>query len=88
MDTIAYKGLRVWLILVALTLVTYAAGQAGLGCRLVITGLLLSVVIKGQLIVDYFMGLRDVRNPWRWITTGWLVTVVTLIGVAFTLGEG
>ncbi|TCK17593.1 cytochrome c oxidase subunit IV [Thiogranum longum] len=87
MDRIAYKGLQVWLILVALTLVTYAAGRAGLGGRLVITGLLLSVVVKGQLIADHFMGLRDVRNPWRWIVTGWLLVVVTLIGVAFTLGE-
>ncbi len=84
MERAAY---RVWLALVLLTLLTYAAGRAGLGGRLVIAGLLLSVLIKGQLIADVFMGLRGVRNPWRWIVTGWLVSVVTLIGVAFILGE-
>jgi cytochrome c oxidase subunit IV len=87
MDKAAYRALQVWLVLVVLTLLTYAAGRAGLGGRLVITGLLLSVVIKGQLIADVFMGLRGVRNPWRWMVTGWLLVVVTLIGVAFGLGE-
>jgi len=87
MDRAAYRALQVWLALVVLTLVTYAAGRAGLGGRLVISGLLLSVVIKGQMIADVFMGLRGVRNPWRWIVTGWLLIVVSLIGVAFSLGE-
>ncbi len=84
MDKAGYRALRVWLALVVLTLVTYAAGRAGLGGRLVISGLLLSVLIKGQMIADVFMGLKGVRSPWRWMVTGWLLVVVTLIGVAFS----
>jgi len=84
MDKAGYRALRVWLALVVLTLVTYTAGRTGLGGRLVITGLLLSVFIKGQMIADVFMGLNGVRSPWRWMVTGWLLVVVTLIGVAFS----
>jgi caa(3)-type oxidase subunit IV len=87
MDRTGYKALQVWLALVVLTLLTYAAGRAGLGGPLVITGILLSVAVKGQMVADVFMGLRGVRNPWRWMVTGWLLIVLVLIGVAFTMGE-
>ena len=87
MDEQDTRALRAWLLLVVLTLATYAAGHAGLGGKTVIAGLLLSVTVKGQMIAGVFMGLDKVRNPWRWIVTGWLLLVVILIGVAFTLGE-
>ena len=76
-----------WLALVVLTLLTYAAGRAGLGGPVLITGILLSVAVKGQVVADVFMGLKCVRRPWRWMVTGWLLVVLVLIGVAFALGE-
>ena len=86
MDKADHRALQVWLALVVLTLLTYAAGRAGLGGSLVITAILLSVAIKGQMVSDVFMGLKGVRSPWRWIVTGWLLFVLLLVGVAFTLG--
>lgn len=87
MDKVDYRALQVWLTLVVLTLLTYAIGVSGLGGAVVVAGILLSVAVKGQLVVDVFMGLKGVRSPWRWIVTGWLFIVLVLIGVAFTMGE-
>jgi hypothetical protein len=86
MDKADYRALLVWLALVALTLLTYAVGRAGLGGMLVVGGVLFSVAIKGQMVADVFMGLKGVRSPWRWIVTGWLLFVLLLVGVAFTMG--
>jgi cytochrome c oxidase subunit 4 len=80
-------AVRVWLTLVLLTLATYLAGRAGLGGGLVVLLLFLSVTVKGQLLAEYFMGLKRVRWPWRGVVSGWLLTVVALIGFAYWLGE-
>jgi len=87
MDKVDYRALQVWLTLVVLTLLTYAIGVSGLGGAVVVAGILLSVAVKGHLVVDVFMGLKGVRSPWRWIVTAWLFIVLLLIGVAFTMGE-
>ncbi len=75
-----------WLALCALTLVTWAIGRAGYAGPLVAGLLLLSVMIKGQVVIDVFMGLRGVRGPWHWLVSGWLVAVLSLIGVAYWTG--
>jgi len=82
-------GLRrctwVWLIMLGLTLVTWAIGRAGLGglhLSLLVLGL---AILKGQLVGDWFMGLRRVRGFWRWPVTLWLLVPGGLIGVAFVL---
>ncbi len=77
------RALLVWCALVLLTAATYTLGKAGFGGSLVAMVLLLSVVVKGQLLADHFMGLKDVRTRWRWIVTGWLLVVVALIGFAY-----
>ena len=77
------NALYVWLVLVLLTLVTYAAGKLGHGGMSVVAMLLLSVSIKGQLVIDYFMGLAQVQSRWKWVVTVWLVSVVLLIGLAY-----
>lgn len=87
MERTAYRALLAWLVLVLLTLLTYAAGKVGLGGHFVIAGILVSVAVKGQLVADVFMGLKGVRRPWRWMVTGWLLVVLVLIGVAFATGE-
>lgn len=81
------QALLIWFVLVFLTATTYTMGITGMGGAHVVMALLLSVLIKGQLVVDYFMGLKGVRAPWRWLVTGWLLVVVTLIGYAYWLGE-
>ncbi|HHJ18034.1 MAG TPA: hypothetical protein ENJ80_15215 [Gammaproteobacteria bacterium] len=77
------KAAFVWLILVLLTLATYAVGRLGYGGVTVVVMLLASISLKGQLIIDYFMGLAQVRSRWKWVVTGWLASVVALIGMAY-----
>ena len=73
----------IWLILVLMTLVTYVVGKLGYGGAAVVAMLLLSVSIKGQLIIDFYMGLAQVHSRLKWVVSGWLITVVLLIGLAY-----
>ena len=76
---------RVYLGLLALTLVTFAIGVAELGGLTVSLSVLGLALIKGQLVGDYFMGLKAVQGPWRWVVALWLVVPGALIGTAFAL---
>jgi len=42
-------------------------------------------LIKGQLIADYFMGLRRVRSLWRTAMFAYLVVVGGLIATAYLI---
>jgi cytochrome c oxidase subunit 4 len=75
--------LYAWLVLVLLTLVTYAVGELGYGGITVVVMLLLSVAIKGQLVIDFFVGLVHVQSRWKWVVSVWLVSVLLLIGLAY-----
>ena len=86
MQTANRNALYVWLILVVLTLVTYAVGRFGYGGSTVVALLLLSVTIKGQLLIDFFMGLAHVQSRLKWLVTGWLLLVASLIGLAYWTG--
>lgn len=79
------NGTRIWLILLALTLITYTIGETGLsgpGLSLLVLGFAL---LKGQLLGDYFMGLGPLRGPWRWVILIWLLIPGGLIATAFWL---
>ena len=41
-------------------------------------------LIKGKLVMDYFMGLKAVGGVFLHVLTGWLVLVLGLIALAFT----
>ncbi len=71
--------------MLSLTLVTFAIGAAGLGGLTVSLSVLGLALLKGQLVGDYFMGLKAVRGPWRWVVALWLLLPGALIGIAFTL---
>ncbi len=47
--------------------------------------LVVSTFIKGQLISDYFMDLKEVEYKYRLIPTLWLVLVLSLIAIAYML---
>ena len=76
---------RVYLVMLTLTLVTFAIGAAGLGGLTLSLSVLGLALIKGQLVGDWFMGLRGVRGPWRWVIALWLLVPGGLIALAFTL---
>ena len=68
-----------------LTLVMLAVGQAGLGGIGIVTLVLLSTLVKTQLVADYFMGLKRTRLLWRAVVTVYLLLVISLIGLAYWL---
>jgi len=46
--------------------------------------LLLSTLIKGKLIIDYFMGMSEYKSRWNNFLTLWLVLVLFVVaGVYF-----
>lgn len=74
-----------WIILMGLTLALLGVGQAGLGGIGIVTLVLLSTLVKTQLVADYFMGLKRTRPLWRAIVTIYLLLVIAMIGLAYWL---
>jgi hypothetical protein len=73
----------VYLVMMSMTLFTWyvgISGYSGLLVSLLVLGLSL---IKGQLIGDYYMGLKWVNSAWRWLIAGWLLLPGILISLAF-----
>jgi len=81
MDTMA----KIWIILVGFTLFAFLLGWLKFVSLLGVAVLLLTTFIKGQLIIDYFMGLNEVELKYRIIPTIWLGVVILLISVAYYL---
>jgi caa(3)-type oxidase subunit IV len=79
------KENKIWLILVSLTLLSYLIGQFHLLKSGSIVVLLLITLVKGELIIDYFMGLKKVRLLYRLIPLVWLIFVLSLILLAYYL---
>ncbi|MBT3048194.1 MAG: cytochrome C oxidase subunit IV family protein [Candidatus Thiodiazotropha sp.] len=75
----------VWLIMMGLTLTTYLIGRFAIGGLGVSLTVLVFALIKGQMVGDYFMGLKRVRGFWRWPVSLWLFLPGGLIGAAFAL---
>lgn len=77
----------IYLLLMLLTLFTWlvgVTGQSGFGISMLVLGLSL---LKGFLIGDYYMGLRRVTSPWRWVIVLWLLLPGSLIGLAFYISS-
>ncbi|MFZ9642283.1 MAG: cytochrome C oxidase subunit IV family protein [Candidatus Methylopumilus sp.] len=75
----------VCLSLIILTILTFGIGEKGLTGKLVMLSLLAISFIKGQLIANYFMGLRHVSWLWRGIIMGYFLIVGCLIAIAYTI---
>ncbi|OQX76593.1 MAG: hypothetical protein B6D54_03570 [Epsilonproteobacteria bacterium 4484_65] len=75
----------IWVVLVILTIFAYLLGYLKYVNASLVAVLLVTTFIKGQLIIDYFMGLKDVKLKYRLIPTLWLGVVISLIAVAYYL---
>jgi len=77
----------VYIVLIALTVVTWLIGKAGLAGLDIALTVLGFAMIKGLLIGDYYMGLRNVKSIWRWVIIIWLVVPGALITWAFVISS-
>lgn len=75
--------MRTYITLILLTLFAFLAGWLELVGSIVVAFLLVTTFIKGQLVIDYFMGLKEVQFKYRAIPIIWLIFVLSLIGVAY-----
>lgn len=75
----------VWLLMMSLTLITYMIGQVGVGGVSASMTVLGFALIKGQMLGDYFMGLKRLSGFWRWPVSLWLFLPGGLISAAFML---
>jgi cytochrome c oxidase subunit IV len=73
----------IWIILLILTVFAYLLGYLKYINTFFISILLLSTFIKGQLIVDYFMGLKKTQLKYRIIPSLWLVITIILIAIVY-----
>lgn len=73
----------IWLALVLLTLLTFAVGEEVSAGKAVMMSVLMISLIKGQLIANYFMGLRHVSWLWRGIMLGYFVIVGGMVAIAY-----
>lgn len=76
---------NIWIILILLTLFAFLLGWFKLVNSLLVSILLVTTFIKGQLVIDYFMGLREVTLKYRIIPTMWLLIVLSSIAIAYYL---
>ena len=77
---------EVWLALSALTAVTFGIGETGMAGRGVMLALLAISFFKGQMVANYFMGLRHAGWLWRGIILGYFLVVGGLVAVAYLIG--
>jgi len=75
----------IWIILVILTIFAYLLGYLKLIDTSLVGVLLGTTFIKGALVSDYFMGLKNVSTKYRVIPLIWLLVVIILIAIAYYL---
>ena len=73
----------IYFLLVFLTLFAFILGYRSIINYVFVIILLITTFIKAQLVIDYFMGLKNVALKYRVIPTLWLSIVLSLIGVAY-----
>lgn len=73
-----------WLMLLVLTAISFILAETGYSGDKVLLPVLLATLIKGSLVIDRFMALRQVTGPWRVIVLAWLFTVLGAIWFSFT----
>jgi hypothetical protein len=74
----------VWCALLLLTLLSYY-GLNRFSERSAVLLVLAAMWLKGQLLIDHFMGLRQVRGFWRVLMALYVFGVTLAIGLAFLL---
>lgn len=77
----------IWIILILLTLSSALIGYFELSGLYVVGFVLLTVVIKGQLIIDHYMGLRRVRGFWRLAMLGFVFMIPGIIYTGYYLSS-
>ena len=71
-----------WVALLGLTTIAFTLSSSAPSHALM-TAVLALTLIKGQLVVSYFMGLHRVRPLWRIVMAAYLAAVGGAIAIAY-----
>ncbi len=77
----------IWIILILLTLSSALVGYFKLSGLYIVGFVLLTVIIKGQMIIDYYMGLKNVRAYWRLAMLGFIFVIPAIIYTGYVLSS-
>ena len=80
-----YNIHTLWLVMLLLTLTTYAMGKLGYSGVTAVFFLLITAAAKATFIIRDFMELRGVSLLWRIIMYGWLLVVCIAIAIAYII---
>lgn len=75
----------IWITLVILTVFAFLLGYLKYVSTFFVAILLITTFIKGQLVIDYFMELKNVNLRYRLIPIVWLGLTISLIALAYYL---
>ena len=70
------KYTKAYLLLITLTIFAYALGKFELMNKTFFIILIITTFIKGSMVIDYFMELKDVSLKYRLIPMIWLFIVL------------
>lgn len=71
-----------WVALLGLTTISFLLGSR-VPSQVLMAAVLALTLVKGQLVVSYFMGLRTVRPMWRIVMSVYLAAVGGVIAIAY-----
>jgi cytochrome c oxidase subunit 4 len=78
-----FGSFLIWITLLTLTLLTYFIGESDLVGALPMLTMLMISLIKGQLVANFFMGLRSVSWGWRLIMPSYFLLVGSFVALAY-----
>lgn len=82
-----YNVHSIWLVLILLTISTYALGYFNASGITIMLVLVITAFVKGGMIIRDFMELRGVSLLWRIIMYGWLIIVCLSIIIAHLISS-
>ena len=75
----------VWILLITLSAIAAWIGEFGTADARIVAFLLVALVIKGQLVVDQYMGLKHVSWLWRGIMSAFCVVIGLITFLTYQL---
>jgi len=69
----------VWLVLMTLSIIAAWIGEFGSINTQIVAFIVVALIVKGQLVVDQFMGLKHVSWLWRGIMSAFCVVIGLII---------
>jgi heme/copper-type cytochrome/quinol oxidase subunit 4 len=68
-----------WLVMVALTLLSFAVAEGHIGHRLVLAAIFTVAAIKGQIVASRFMEVGHALPHWRALYRIWIVAIAIVL---------